>query len=146
MVVRRQSVRRMLLELEAVAQELQKYHGVSEESLERELSLRWTVERGLLAGLTLIFNMADHILAGAFRRYPESYEDSLRELAACGVITDDLRQKMAGAGGFRNILVHEYVEVELHEVAMAAREAPELYRTFSAEVKRWLETKTGDRR
>lgn len=46
---------------------------------------------------------------------------------------------MTGAGGFRNILVHEYVEIDLDEVAAAVAEAPDLYSSFVQEVEAWLE-------
>lgn len=87
MVWREDSVRRSLLELDTVAAELERYRGISVEDLRENLSLRWTVERGLLAGLTLVFNVADHILAAVFHRYPERYEDTLSELRACRVIS-----------------------------------------------------------
>lgn len=141
MVLREEAIRRTLLEIDTVAAELDKYRNVLEDDLRQDLSLRWTVERGLLAGLTLLFNVADHVLAAAFHRYPEKYEESLSDLAACGVISAELRQAMTGAGGFRNVLVHEYVEVDLAEVAAAAAEAPDLYRRFVREVRSWLEAR-----
>ncbi len=144
MVLREEMIRRGLLELGTVAAELDKYRTVTAEALRGDLSLRWTVERGLLAGLTLIFNIADHILASVFQRYPESYEESLEDLAACGVVSAELRRALAGAGGFRNILVHEYAEIDLDEVAAAAAAAPELFRRFAREMGSWLERGHGE--
>lgn len=136
--MREETVRRNLLEIRTVAAELDKYHTVTEDALRSDISLRWVVERGLLAGLTLIFNVADHVLSAVFHRYPEKYEESIGALAACGVISTELRQRMAGAGGFRNILVHEYVEIDFGEVVAAVTEAPELFRGFADEVANWL--------
>lgn len=139
MVLQPDSIRRMALDLRQVATELAKYRSVTVSELEKDLSLRWTVERGLLAGLTIVFNIGDHILAAAFDRYPDSYEDTLEALAETGVISRELRAAFQGAGGFRNVLVHEYVEIDLGEVAAAAREAPDLFPRYAEEVLRWID-------
>ncbi|MBX6377242.1 MAG: DUF86 domain-containing protein [Clostridia bacterium] len=140
-VLREDAVRRQLLELETVAAELEKYAGVTADDLRRDLSLRWTVERGLLAGLTLLFNVADHILSSAFQRHPERYEDALTELAGCGVLPVEVRRELTGAGGFRNILVHEYVRIDLEEVARSASSAPAAFRAFARAVRAWLDAR-----
>jgi uncharacterized protein YutE (UPF0331/DUF86 family) len=127
-----------LSQLERVVQELRKYREVSEEQLATNLSLRWTVERGLLAGLTLVFQIAEHILTRAFGRSPDSYEELLAELCAVGVISEDLYRRLRGSGGFRNVLVHEYVSVDLQRVAEAVRSAPEVFETFEKEVRQWI--------
>lgn len=62
------------------------------------------------------------------------------ELEACGVVSDELRHQLAGAGGFRNILVHEYAKIDVSEVAAALPEAPGLFRSFMREVQAWLDT------
>ncbi|MDR7433446.1 MAG: hypothetical protein QN133_12910 [Armatimonadota bacterium] len=77
MVVRRESVLASLAELDVVADELRRYAAVTSGQLRADLSLRWTVERGLLAGLSVVFNVADHLLVGAFGIHAASYEDSL---------------------------------------------------------------------
>lgn len=58
------------------------------------------------------------------------------------MISRELRAAFQGAGGFRNVLVHEYVEIDLGEVVAAAREAPDLFPRYAAEVLRWIDTHT----
>mgnify|MGYP001773817192 CR=1 FL=1 len=128
-----------LEELKKVSAELAKYQGVTLPELETSLSLRWTVERGLLAGLTLMFQVADHILAEHFGRKSETYEALLRELCAAGVISQSLYASLRGAGGFRNVLVHEYVQIDLRHVLEALQNAPEQFNAFTREVANWLE-------
>ena len=143
MVVRRESVLASLAELETVASELDRYRSVTATQLRADLSLRWTVERGLLAGLGLVFNVADHLLAGAFGVQADSYEDSVEQLARRGVISEDLRRGFQGSGGFRNVLVHEYARVDPRRVAEMAGRAPDLFRAFAAQVRAWLEAHGG---
>jgi len=140
MAVQRDFVARALAELERVVQELERYRGTTAQGMAANLSLRWTVERGLLAGLALLFQVADHILAAHFRRTAETYEGLLLELHTCGVISEGLYGQLRGAGGFRNVLVHEYVGIDLNEVAHTLQKAPEVLRAFTQEVMAWLST------
>ena len=143
MEVSREFIAKALLELERTAQELEKYKGTSAEEMASNLSLRWTVERGLLVGLRLIFQVAEHILRRAFGRSADTYEGLIAELRSAGVISDALYRRLRGAGGFRNVLVHEYVEVDLNEVAAVLDEAPEVFRSFKEEISQWLKAFQG---
>ncbi|MDW8354403.1 MAG: DUF86 domain-containing protein [Bryobacterales bacterium] len=125
-------------ELGRVAQELEKYQRITEEDIAANLSLRWTVERGLLAGLTLIFQMADHILARAYDRTPARYEELLAELHSAGVISEELYRGLRGAGGFRNVLVHEYVAIDFERLVTTLHQAPATFRQFRQEIREWL--------
>ncbi|MDR7492356.1 MAG: DUF86 domain-containing protein [Armatimonadota bacterium] len=104
---------RLLAELERTVQELEKYGHVGVPSLQADLRLRWTVERGLLAGLTTVFQIAEHILAAHFRRFPETYEDLLIALRDLGILPRALYEQFRGSGGFRHVLVQEYVAIDL---------------------------------
>ena len=110
--------------------------------LATNLSLRWTVERGLLAGLTLVFQAADHILSQAFHRHVETLESLLAELHAVGVISEALYQDLRGADSFRNVLVHEYVAIDVDEVAATLRRDPRVFRAFRQEILDWLKQRS----
>ncbi len=138
MILRRDLIAQALVELERVADELEKYRHATAEDLAADLSLRWTVERGLLAGLGLVFQVAEHILAAQFHRTPDTYEGLLSELRACGVLPDEVYGRLRGAGGFRNVLVHEYVRIDLKEVASTLHTAPDAFRAFGEAVSAWL--------
>ena len=145
MPIRDEFISQALAELHRTAQELENYQNVTLDVLESNLSRRWTVEHGLLVGLTLIFQVADHILAHAFERTASTYGGLITELKACGVISEGLASRLRGAGGFRNVLVHEYLEVDLSAVVHALQEAPATYRQFVQEIVRWLDAWLDDR-
>ena len=143
MTVQQAFLLRSLDQLERVAAELDRYREVTAAELDADLSLRWTVERGLLAGVGLALQTADHILANHFQRTPDTYEGLLRDLHTVGVIGDDVSRQLKGAGGFRNVLVHEYVNVDLREVVRFAAAAPSTLRAFARDVLQWMEDQTG---
>ncbi len=50
---------------------------------------------------------------GRGARVPAHYRDVLPALAAAGVIPDELAQRLAGLAGLRNIIAHDYVQVDV---------------------------------
>jgi uncharacterized protein YutE (UPF0331/DUF86 family) len=139
MAVDRDFLMQVAVNLRRVADELEKHTHLSAEDLATNLTLRWAVEHGLLTGISLILQAAQHILTRHFGTLPESYEASLAELRAHKVISATLYRRLRGAGGFRNLLVHEYLEMNLTRVVQYARRAPKTFRDFAGELTQWLD-------
>ena len=57
-----------------------------------------------------------------------------------GVIPGALYQKLKGLGGFRNILVHDYLRIDLGEVQRNLIKAFEAFPAFSREILQWLKS------
>ncbi len=131
---RTETIATALKELDRVTEELAKHRGVTLEELEASLSRRWTIERGLIAGANLVFDTADHILSSRFHVYPETYEDSLRLLRDNSVISEELYGSIKGLGGFRNILVHEYLGIDMAEEYRNFQKALKVFRDFAREI------------
>jgi uncharacterized protein YutE (UPF0331/DUF86 family) len=89
--------------------------------------------------------VADHILAEHFGQKPETYEALLKDLCGAGVISQALYASLRGTGGLRNVLVHEYVRIDLEHVLEALRKAPEQFSAFAQEVSSWLAKQTEER-
>jgi len=80
------------------------------------LSIRWIIERGILAGISIILDIGNHILASQYRIYPDTYEDVLNEMFSKGIISQEIYSKIKGMGSFRNILAHEYTKIDPKKV------------------------------
>jgi uncharacterized protein YutE (UPF0331/DUF86 family) len=48
--------------------------------------------------------------------HPTNYEDVIRRLGEQGVVSDELCRDLRGLGGFRNILVHGYLDIDAGRV------------------------------
>ena len=64
MVLRREAIEQRLKELDEILQELNRYREIDPEAFRNNVSQRWIVERGLIAAASIVFDVADHILAG----------------------------------------------------------------------------------
>lgn len=139
MVIKRSSIIEQLKELDTVLGELKQYQDIQPETLRANISQRWIVERGLIAAASLILDIADHILVGHFGFYANSYEESLHGLRDKGVISPELFGQIKGLGGFRNVLVNLYQEIDPALVADSLQKGLTAFPQFAQEIFLWLE-------
>ncbi|HOP95687.1 MAG TPA: DUF86 domain-containing protein [Dictyoglomaceae bacterium] len=127
-----------IIEFTKVISELEKYKDIPEEEFKQNLSIRWTIERGLLAGINIILDIANHILASKYKYYPSTYEEALKELQLRGVISKELYAKMKGMGSFRNVLAHEYIKIDPSKVYENYKKFLEFCPLFIEEISRLI--------
>jgi uncharacterized protein YutE (UPF0331/DUF86 family) len=53
-----------------------------------------------------------HVVLESGQRPPEDYTSSFVRAADAGLITRELADKLKGSGGMRNIIVHEYMDID----------------------------------
>lgn len=140
MVLRREAIEQRLKELDEILQELNRYREIDPEAFRNNVSQRWIVERGLIAAASIVFDVADHILAGNFGTYAETYEESLQNLRSKEVISEELYRQIKGLGGFRNILVHQYLGIDPDEVFENFQKGLVVFPAFAKESLAWLDT------
>lgn len=116
-------VRRHLLALGEALARLRRHAGISGDELRRDADLRWAVERGLPAA--------------AGRDAPD-YASALDRMAEIGALPADFARRFRAVAGFRNVLVHGYVDVDLELVARLLGERLEDFDLFAAHVERFL--------
>ncbi len=139
MVIKRDRITERLKELDTVIRELTRITELTPELLSANLAQRWIIERELIAAATLIFDIADHILVGEFFIHAKTYEDSLLQLHKQAVISDKLFEQLKGLGGFRNILVHMYQEIDPLQVWDSYQKGLVAFPTFIQEIFAWLD-------
>ena len=100
---------------------------------------RWldSVKYNFIAAIECCVDVAQHLCAVQGWGPPSTNADTFRILAAHAVLDRDLAEDMARAGGFRNVLVHEYVQVRDDLVVANLARTRDLRRYVSA-VAQWL--------
>lgn len=138
MTLRPRSVEGRLRRLQHVVRRLRHYRALARADIEGNQDLEWALERGLHLGCEILLDVGNHVLAGAFGRTADSYEEILSALADEGVLSAALRQALTGLGGFRNVLVHDYLDLDMDRVFDVLQRAPEQFEAFAAELHAWL--------
>lgn len=97
------------------------------------------VEHNLQIASQIVLDVSTHIIAEQGWEAPDNYEQAVLILARHGVIPQPLIGRLRGMAGFRNILVHEYLEVDQEIVFSVATDHLEDYELFAQAVTAWLE-------
>jgi uncharacterized protein YutE (UPF0331/DUF86 family) len=108
-------VRRHLLALDEILQVLRRHQGVTAEQLRADRERLWIVEHGLQLAAQNVLDVATHLAASAGRETPE-YAAAIDRLGELGVLPAPFAASLRGIAGFRNVLVHGYLDVDLDEV------------------------------
>lgn len=98
---------------------------------------QWALERGLQLAAQALFDVGNHVLAGAFSARPKEYANVPPELARRSVISDELAARLAGLAGFRNLLVHDYAEVDPVRVRDLLRTRLDDFADFADAIEKW---------
>ena len=108
------------------------------EALERDLSLHNDVLFSLLTVCQLVIDLAGDLAARRGDRF-EDYTEAVRSLGRDARFTPELVRKLERLPGFRNVVIHEYVALDLDRVVDALDDlAPveqflEIVRTLAAD-------------
>ncbi len=91
----------------------------------------WAVEHGLQLCIQSVLDIGSHLLAALTLPAPEDYKDVLIKLGENGILPPTFVQKVVGMAGFRNVLVHEYLQVDLKEVYQILQNGLDDFRSFA---------------
>jgi uncharacterized protein YutE (UPF0331/DUF86 family) len=106
------AVRRHLLALDEALQVLRSHQGRSVEELISDPEERWIVERGLQLCAQNALDIATHLAATTGRDFPD-YAAGIDRLTEMGILPPDFAARFRGVAGFRNVVVHGYLDVDV---------------------------------
>jgi uncharacterized protein YutE (UPF0331/DUF86 family) len=89
------------------------------EALVRDESLRNDVFFDLIQAIQATMDLAIHACAARALGVPRGPAEALRLLAAAGLLDETTAENLARATGLRNLLVHQYGDVDVARVAAA---------------------------
>jgi uncharacterized protein YutE (UPF0331/DUF86 family) len=107
-----QLVRRHLAALDTALAQLRRHTGKPVALLASNLDERWAVERGLLVCAQSCIDIATHLAASAGHNLPD-YASAIDALVPMGILEPGFAAQFRTVAGFRNLLVHAYLEVDL---------------------------------
>lgn len=107
-------------------------------ALERDRMLRHAVERVLTQLVELAAAINSHVAAAAVGRGAATYRESFDLAVEAGALPADLAARLLPSVGLRNVLVHEYAEIDLALVARGVERARDDFRSYVRAVARFL--------
>lgn len=133
------SVLRHLSALESYLTQLEPFRDLDFETFQRSPASYWAVQHGLLLCIQNVIDISAHIVSALALPPPEDYHGAILALGKHGVIPAEFAQRIAPMAGLRNLLVHEYLEVDLNKVYQVLQEGLEDFRAFARHIVAFLE-------
>lgn len=136
-MVDREKVEQRLVKLEQSVRKLKEIATESWDKYSTNEALRDRAERNLQVAAQACIDIANHIIADKGFRTPQGYGESFTVLTQEGIIPSVLAEKMKMIAGFRNILVHDYLEID-NQIVYSTLSHLDDFLQFAAHVHRLL--------
>jgi len=115
-VIDKEIIKEKFKELKRYLKELEKSKSISFEEFSSSLSKQWIICHGLQLSIQVLIDVGNHILATLNENQIEDYVDIIDKLGEKNIIPIEFSKKIRGMAGLRNILVHEYVDIDLTKI------------------------------
>jgi len=136
-------VRRHLLAIDDALQTLRRYQGSSLVELTADRERLWAVERGLQLCAQNALDIATHLAAGSGHDVTD-YASAIDRLADLGAIPREFAATFRGVAGFRNVIVHGYLDLDLAIIHRLVHTGLDDFVLFAQHIGRYLESLSQD--
>jgi uncharacterized protein YutE (UPF0331/DUF86 family) len=106
------TITRHLEQLRIYLDRLAELRQHSREALRSDWHVQSMVERNLQLAIEVVISVCEQVIASLSLPTPESGREALAALADAGLIGQELAAALQQAVGFRNIIVHQYMNID----------------------------------
>ncbi|ABU59071.1 type VII toxin-antitoxin system HepT family RNase toxin [Roseiflexus castenholzii] len=131
-------MRERLLRLEVNVRELARFRQMyTSEDVRREPHLEWALRYGLLEAIQIVIDLSCHIASEKSLGAPATYAECVDLLSRAGLLSGDVAKAVSGMVGLRNILVQEYISVDLNRLYNLLDRLDD-FRTFAEQIRPYV--------
>ncbi len=105
----------------------------SDEELRGDFAVMGGLRHYLLLAIETLLDLGSHLISSEGYEHPESYADIFRVLRDEGLLPEDRAENLMAMARFRNVLVHQYAEVDEERVLR-------IFRTSLGDLDHFVET------
>lgn len=128
-----------LARLDEYSFRLKRFESISIEEYLGDYDVQAIVERNLQLAVQVCMDIANYIIARKKLSFPADQENIFMLLGREGVITRDLANRIKGMVNFRNILVHDYIEIDSKKVHGMLKQGLKDFNDFATAAVKFLE-------
>jgi uncharacterized protein YutE (UPF0331/DUF86 family) len=121
---------------------LEKMAPILEKTFDQYLAdfyFKTTAERLIQLIVECASDINNHVVVESGQRPPEDYTSSFIRAAEVGLITHALADRLKGSGGMRNIIVHEYMDIDDEKVFKTLPLAVKDYKDYIRQADQFLD-------
>lgn len=131
-------LQRRLHHLASAVKRLELFKGMTLEQLEKGEGADWAVLYGLQTCIQAVLDVSAHLVAASGSAVSDSYRAGMLALGQIGVLPQPFAERIADMAGFRNILVHDYLDVDMAVVKRVLDEQLDDFKVFGQHVERYI--------
>lgn len=135
----REVIEKHLEDLATRVARLRRYQGLPLEEFRADWERAYAAERLLQTAIQNVIDIGAHILSDLGDNRWDEYRDIPARLFAQGVIPREQVAPLQAMVGMRNVLVHQYVEVDVEKVYRAIQESLCDFDRFAQAIVEYLE-------
>lgn len=128
-----------LKKLDEYQKSLLRFQDIELNEYRADDDIQTIVERKLQLAIQACIDISNYIIARHRFRIPDEEENIFLVLAQEEIIEEELAERMKGMVNFRNILVHEYLEIDNHIVHKQLTENIRDFDRFAKSIIEYLE-------
>ncbi|MBK4145230.1 DUF86 domain-containing protein [Corynebacterium macginleyi] len=132
------TIRKRLVSLRRILGELEIYRDSDAKELRSELSQMYAVFFMLQQVIDLATDINQHIAATTLNVADSSSRRGFEDLIRAGILPADLEQDFYRSAALRNVITHQYVEVDLGIVSNSIPRVLDVYTQYVKSISRWL--------
>lgn len=125
--------------LEGYRARLEAFRGYSRQDFLEDEDIHQLAARYLHLSCECLLDLTQHVIAQMGFRQPGDYKDSIEVLHQEGILEPELAERLKGWVGFRNVLVHLYLETDHQRSYEAIHHELGDLDAFAARMARFLE-------
>ena len=123
---------------------LEPFKSKDKEEILQDPYLQDIIERNLEVSAQSVIDIANRIISIENLEKPLDYYDAIMRLGEAGILTLKFAKKLAPIAGFRNILVHDYLDINWDEVYNNLHQLQDISK-FMTQVKKWMKKQISHR-
>ncbi|MEJ2168168.1 MAG: DUF86 domain-containing protein [Desulfobacterales bacterium] len=127
--------------MEAALANLRRYQHLTLEEFTKDLSYTWIAAKGLEILIQNLLDIGAHLLASEIKNDWDDYGEIIFKLGLHGIIPKPYAEKIQGMAGLRNILVHEYLRIDLNKLHEFMQNQLADFTDFMAYIQDYLDKK-----
>jgi len=106
-----------LYQLERNVVELEKFRQkYTANDIVNDIHIQWALRYGLFESIQIVIDVSCHLTSKYNLGNPKTYSECIELLAKENYLSKDILGNLLGMVGLRNILIHEYVSVDLEKL------------------------------
>jgi len=87
---------------------LERYKGYSQQEIENDIDIKGALERYLYLAIQAAIDLSEAFISYKELRKPSTLSESFHILSENKIISNDFTQKLVKMAGFRNVIAHDY--------------------------------------